>query len=478
MRKFSRFTSLAGVVGLCLLASTALSVPTVTAGASTPRSGRLIDTDLVVGPPRAMTSSYAVTVRNAGQSPHAFGFAAPKITKQPTSVSVTAGSPASFSAAASGSPTPTVQWQSSTNGTTWTAISGAKSTTYSFTATSAQNGNEFEAVFSNFFGRATTSPATLTVGSATPSAPAITLNPTSQSVPSGTTASFSAAASGSPTPTVQWQVSTATTPTFTNIAGATSTTYSFAASTSESGDEYQAVFTNATGFATTTAATLTVTVAPQESSNWSGYADTGATFSAVSATWTVPTVTCSGGATTYSAQWTGIDGDTSSTVEQDGTSADCSGGAASYNAWYEMYGDSAVNSGDEVELSNPVSAGDIITASVSVTGSSWTLSLLDDNGTKWSFKTTVSFSGAAQSSAEWVVERPEVCSRTCSLTTLADFGSVTFSGASATSATISNGPISAYADSLIDMVNGSTVIAEPGALLDGGTGFTDTWEAG
>jgi hypothetical protein len=472
----SRFASLATVVGLCLLASTALSVPTIAAGASTLRSGHVIDTDLVVGPPRA-ASRDAVTVRNAGQSQHAFGFSAPKVTKQPTSETVTAGSPASFSAAASGTPTPTVQWQVSTNGTSWTAITGAKSTTYSFTAASTQNGNEFEAVFSNFFGRATTSPATLTVGSATPSAPVITADPTSQSVPSGTTVTFSAAASGSPTPTVQWQVSTASTPTFTNITGATSTTYSFSAATSESGNQYQAVFTNATGTATTTAATLTVTVAPQESSNWSGYADTGATFSAVSATWTVPTVNCSGGGTTYSAQWTGIDGDTSATVEQDGTSADCSDGVASYNAWYEMYGDSAVNSGDELELTNPVSAGDVITASVSVNGSSWKLSLLDDNGTKWSFSTTVNFSGAAQSSAEWVVERPEVCSRTCSLTTLADFGSVTFSGASATSSTITAGPISAYADALIDMVNGSTVLAAPGAL-NGGTGFTDTWEAG
>jgi hypothetical protein len=292
--------------------------------------------------------------------------------------------------------------------------------------------------------------------------------------------SFTAAATGSPTPTVQWYVSSGGSA-FTSIGGATSTTYSFSASTSESGNEYEAVFTNTTtavNTATTTAATLTVTpapVTPEESSNWSGYADTGATFTSVSGTWTVPSVNCSGGATTYSAQWVGIDGDTSSTVEQDGTSADCSGATASYNAWYEMYGDNSVNSGDEVELSYPVSAGDVITASVSESANVWTLTLQDGpNGSKWNFSTSIDFAGAAQSSAEWIVERPEICGRTCSLTTLADFGTVTFSGAAATSTTNASGTISSYADSPIEMVNGSTVIAEPSGLASDGTGFTDT----
>jgi Bacterial Ig domain/Immunoglobulin I-set domain/The GLUG motif len=95
-------------------------------------------------------------------------------------------------------------------------------------------------------------------GGAVASAPVVTVNPTNQTVNAGQTATFSAAASGTPTPTVQWQQSTDGGMTFTNIAGATSTTYSFTTGASQNGYRYQAVFTNSAGAATTTAATLTV----------------------------------------------------------------------------------------------------------------------------------------------------------------------------------------------------------------------------
>lgn len=71
-------------------------------------------------------------------------------------------------------------------------------------------------------------------------------------------ATFQANASGAPTPSVQWQISTNGDATFTNINGATSTTYSFTATASENGDQYRAVFTNSAGDATTLADTLTV----------------------------------------------------------------------------------------------------------------------------------------------------------------------------------------------------------------------------
>ena len=81
----------------------------------------------------------------------------------------------------------------------------------------------------------------------------------------------------------------------------------------------------------------------------------------------MPSVTCAGGATTYSSQWIGIDGYSSDTVEQDGKGASCQAGTPYYNAWYEMYGDEAVDDGYEVPLSNsgyPVSPGDAMIASV------------------------------------------------------------------------------------------------------------------
>ena len=90
-------------------------------------------------------------------------------------------------------------------------------------------------------------------------APVVTLNPTSQTVNAGQTATFTVGASGNPTPTVQWQQSTGTGGPFTDIPGATSTTYTIASTTvSQNGYQYQAVFTNLAGSATTTAASLTV----------------------------------------------------------------------------------------------------------------------------------------------------------------------------------------------------------------------------
>ena len=74
--------------------------------------------------------------------------------------------------------------------------------------------------------------------------------------------SFTAAASGVPTPTVQWQRSTDGGASFTNIAGATSTTYTFTAALGDNGNKYRAVFSNVAGTATTTAATLNVGTAP------------------------------------------------------------------------------------------------------------------------------------------------------------------------------------------------------------------------
>jgi len=92
-------------------------------------------------------------------------------------------------------------------------------------------------------------------------------------------------------------------------------------------------------------------------------------------------------------------------------------------------------------------------------------------------KSRLRSAGAAQSSAEWVVERPKICYVIfgCSLTTLANFGSVTFTDASATD-NGTTGPISAASYMGIEMVNDSTPIAVPGSLDPTGTSFTDTYQ--
>jgi hypothetical protein len=89
---------------------------------------------------------------------------APQVTEQPTDVTVETGTQYSLSADASGVPTPTVQWQRSTDsGTTFQAVPGATSKTFSDTASPSQNGTRYRAVFTNSEGSATTNVATLTV---------------------------------------------------------------------------------------------------------------------------------------------------------------------------------------------------------------------------------------------------------------------------------------------------------------------------
>ncbi len=176
---------------------------------------------------------------------------------EPASQTVVAGNTVTFTAVSSNpSSADTVQWQMSSNGgQTFTAISGATSTTYSFTAAAAENGDQYEAVFTNSLGTFASSPATLTVDFP----PTVTASPASKTVNAGSTATLTAAATGNPTPTVQWQVSSNGGATFTAISGATSPTYSFTASSSNNGDQYEAVFSNGIGTtATTAAATLTV----------------------------------------------------------------------------------------------------------------------------------------------------------------------------------------------------------------------------
>jgi ELWxxDGT repeat protein len=215
---------------------------------------------------------------------------APAVTTNPSVQSGCSGFTASFTAAASGNPTPTVQWQVSTDGgATFNNISGATSTTLSFTTSGSQNGNKYRAVFTNSCGSATTTAATLTINVAS----AITTNPSVQSGCAGFTASFSAAASGTPTPTVQWQQSTDGGATFNNISGATSSTLSFTTSGSQNGNQYRAVFTNSCGSATTNAAILTVNVAAAittNPSNQSGCAGFTASFSAAANGTPSPTV--------------------------------------------------------------------------------------------------------------------------------------------------------------------------------------------
>ena len=184
---------------------------------------------------------------------------APAVTTQPAPVTVAAGSPFSFVAAASGLPIPTVQWQRSNDGgTTFVDIAGAMSATYGASAAPGDDGLQFRAVFTNGSGTATTVAATLSVTFP----PLVTTQPTPVTAAVGATYSFTAAASGNPVPTVQWQRSNDAGLTWAPIGGATSTTYTATAGSGDNGAQFDAVFANGQGTATTAPATLSVSIAP------------------------------------------------------------------------------------------------------------------------------------------------------------------------------------------------------------------------
>ena len=90
------------------------------------------------------------------------------------------------------------------------------------------------------------------------STPSITLNPLSQSVLANGSVTFTSAATATPNPTVQWYVEAPGGTSFSAIGGATAASLTLnAVSLGQSGSLYEAVFTNAVGSVTTTAATLT-----------------------------------------------------------------------------------------------------------------------------------------------------------------------------------------------------------------------------
>ena len=160
------------------------------------------------------------------------------------------------------------------------------------------------------------------------------------------------------------------------------------------------------------------------SSNWSGYAVSSATNSVtyVAGSWTLPTASTTTNG--YSSVWVGIDGYSSSTVEQIGTEADVANGKVTYYAWYEGYPAASMPIS-----SFTIKAGDAITASVAynATNKDFVLTIKDTSQNE-SFTKTLTVSGAQRSSAEWVVEAPS----SNGVLPLDNFGTVTFTNAYAT----------------------------------------------
>lgn len=215
------------------------------------------------------------------------------------------------------------------------------------------------------------------------------------------------------------------------------------------------------------------------STNWSGYvAATDLTGTSgndmvtdVAGSWVVPTLVATTDAT-YCAIWVGIDGYSSESVEQIGTSHNWSNGAQQNYAWYEMY-----PSGSYEISGFPVDNGDVISAKVAYEGNN-TFKLVISNLTK-KISTTIPTSqtmssSAARSSAEWIVEAPY----SGEILPLSDFKAVTLNYCSAVidgvKGAINNGK---WFNDEITMAGQKGVEAQPSSLLKNGTCFHVAWES-
>jgi Peptidase A4 family len=207
-----------------------------------------------------------------------------------------------------------------------------------------------------------------------------------------------------------------------------------------------------------------------ESTNWSGYAVTGASgaYNSVSASWTEPTATCTsgggrrhGGSDSYAAFWVGLDGYSSSSVEQTGTDSDCAGTTPDYYGWYEMY------PANPVYFTNTVKPGDSISASVTFSGTETYTLVLKDSTQGWTQTITKNETGLARSSAEVITEAP---SSSSGVLPLADFGSVSYGSSAANSTSLGS-----QSPTEIIMIDSSGSDKDSTSSISSNGGFSNTW---
>ena len=220
----------------------------------------------------------------------------PSITTPPANATVAAPAAATFTVAASGTAPLSYQWRRD-----GVNISGANSASYVLDPTTGtDNGATFDVVVSNAVGSAVSPAATLTVSMM----PAITTAPVSTTVTAPAAATFSVVASGTAPLSYQWRRNGV------NINGATSASYMLDPTAgSDTAATFDVVVSNAAGSVTSSAATLTVHVAPSiatQPANVTVLAPASAAFSVVAS-----------GTAPFTHQWrrngTNIAGATSST---------------------------------------------------------------------------------------------------------------------------------------------------------------------
>jgi hypothetical protein len=213
----------------------------------------------------------------------------------------------------------------------------------------------------------------------------------------------------------------------------------------------------------------------ESSYNWAGYEDvssTAGTFTQVGGQWITPTVTCNK-EDTITSEWVGLDGWSDGTVEQDGTLDWCFEDTATYFTWYEMY------PAGTIEVGTSLQPGDNISASVTRSGTSYTLALTDSTHPANSFSesATCALTTCLDTSAEWIAERPEF---SIGIAPLASYHTWTLTNGTQTSngtaGTINSFPGAAnrLKSNMIDATQ-SYDLSTAGALTGGNT-FTTTFK--
>ncbi len=180
----------------------------------------------------------------------------PRIANQPQDLAVVAGQAATFTAVASGNPTPTYQWQR--NGVN---IPGATATSLVIpTASLSDNGAAIRVVITNSTGTTTSNNVNLTVTSTT-MAPVITAQPADLTttavrqymIAPGERATFTVTATGTPLPTFQWLKNNIA------IVGATAASYTTPVTVKEdNGAQFSVEVRNSAGTTLSRNAKLTV----------------------------------------------------------------------------------------------------------------------------------------------------------------------------------------------------------------------------